>query len=192
MKRLLACLLTVFGGMFMTTPVASAASGACPSLLDHQYVPLEGGAPKSLCEYAGKVILVVNTASQCGFTPQYEGLEALYKKFKGKGLVVVGFPANDFGEQEPGSNKDVAQFCQANFGVTFPMAEKTVVKGRAANPLYQALAAAGGGAPRWNFHKYLIDRSGAKVAGFESSVTPTDSRFTRQIERLLAEPAPGR
>jgi glutathione peroxidase len=190
MKRWFAGLLVLLGGTFMAASVASAA--ACPPLLDHQYVPLEGGAPKSMCEYAGKVILVVNTASQCGFTPQYEGLEALYKKFKGKGLVVVGFPANDFGEQEPGSNKDVAQFCQANFGVTFPMAEKTVVKGKAANPLYQALAAAGGGAPRWNFHKYLIDRSGAKVAGFESSVTPTDSRFTRQIERLLAESAPAR
>ncbi len=169
-----------------------ASAAACPPLLNHSYVPLEGGVPKSLCGYAGKVILVVNTASQCSFTPQYEGLEALYKKFKGKGLVVVGFPANDFGEQEPGSNKEVAQFCQANFGVTFPMAEKTTVAGKAASPFYAALALAGGGAPRWNFHKYLIDRSGARVAGFGSSVAPTDSRLTRQIERLLAEGAPAR
>lgn len=186
MKNVIAGLLVLLGALAMN---ATATAASCPPLLDHRYVPLEGGAPRSMCEYAGKVILVVNTASQCGFTPQYEGLEALYKKFKGRGLVVVGFPANDFGEQESGSNREIAQFCQANFGVTFPMAEKTTVAGKAASPLYAALAKAGGGAPRWNFHKYLIDRSGAKVAGFESSVTPTDSRLTRQIERLLAEPA---
>ena len=188
MKNLIAGLLVLLGGIAMN---AAATTTACPPLLNHSYLPLEGGAPRSLCEYAGKVILVVNTASQCGFTPQYEGLEALYKKFKGKGLVVVGFPANDFGAQESGSNKEIAQFCQANFGVSFPMAEKTTVAGKAASPFYAALASVGGGAPRWNFHKYLIDRSGAKVAGFESSVAPNDSRLTRQIERLLAE-APAR
>ena len=188
MKNLIAGLLVLLGGIAMN---AAATTTACPPLLNHSYLPLEGGAPRSLCEYAGKVILVVNTASQCGFTPQYEGLEALYKMFKGKGLVVVGFPANDFGAQESGSNKEIAQFCQANFGVSFPMAEKTTVAGKAASPFYAALASVGGGAPRWNFHKYLIDRSGAKVAGFESSVAPNDSRLTRQIERLLAE-APAR
>ena len=131
---------------------------------------------------------MVNTASQCGYTPQYEGLEALYKRYQKRGLVVVGFPSNDFGGQEPGSNREVAQFCQMNYGVSFPMFEKTVVAGPQANPFYATLAQRGGGAPRWNFHKYLIDRSGNRVLAFDSTTTPGDARFVREIERLLAEP----
>jgi len=146
------------------------------------------GNPQSLCDYAGKVVLVVNTASQCGYTPQYEGLEALYKRYQKRGLVVVGFPSNDFGGQEPGSNREVAQFCQVNYGVSFPMFEKTVVAGPQANPFYAALAQRGGGAPRWNFHKFLIDRSGNSVLAFDSTTTPGDARFVREVERLLAEP----
>ena len=165
----------------------AASTAACKSVLDHSFPGLLTGKPQSLCDYAGKVVLVVNTASQCGYTPQYEGLEALYKRFQKRGLVVIGFPSNDFGGQEPGSNKEVAQFCQLNYGVSFPMFEKTMVSGPRANPLYAALAQRGGGAPHWNFHKYLIDRSGNRVLGFDSGTSPADARLVREIERLLAE-----
>ena len=118
----------------------------CAPLLDHSFPELLTGKPTSLCQYSGKVVLVVNTASACGFTPQYEGLEALYKRYAARGLVVIGFPSNDFGGQEPGSNKEVAEFCQLNYGVSFPMFEKTTVSGPHANPLHAALAQRGGGA----------------------------------------------
>jgi glutathione peroxidase len=169
---------------------AAAAEAACATLLNHSFPALESGQPRSLCEYRGKVVLVVNTASQCGYTPQYEGLEALYRKYRARGLVVVGFPANDFGGQEPGTNKDVANFCKVNYGVTFPMFEKTVVAGGKANALYTELARRTGTAPRWNFHKYVIDRSGDRVVSFASTVTPGDARLVRQVEQFLAE-APG-
>ena len=175
-------------GLILGTAVPAASPVACKSVLDHSFPTLLSGKPQSLCDYAGKVVLVVNTASQCGYTPQYEGLEALYKRYQKRGLVVVGFPSNDFGGQEPGSNKEVAEFCQLNYGVSFPMYEKTVVSGPRANALYAALAQRGGGAPRWNFHKYLIDRGGNRVLGFDSGTAPTDAKLVREIERLLAEP----
>jgi glutathione peroxidase len=142
--------------------------------------------PISLCQFSGKVLLVVNTASQCGYTPQYEGLEKLYRRYQGRGLVVLGFPANDFGGQEPGSNQDIASFCQINYGVSFPMFAKTTVVGRDVNPLFRDLAAKTGKRPQWNFHKYLVDRKGEVVAAFPSAVEPEDPRITREIERLLA------
>jgi len=160
---------------------------ACPSLLDHQFASLQD-QQVSLCQFRGKVLLIVNTASQCGYTPQYEGLEKLYRRYSDKGLVVLGFPANDFGGQEPGSNKQIAQFCEVNYGVSFPMFAKTSVVGPNANPLYRELAAQTGKAPHWNFHKYLIDRSGKPVAAFESTVEPADAKITAQIERLLVSP----
>jgi glutathione peroxidase len=166
---------------------APAAPGACAPLLDHSFPELLTGKPQSLCQYSGKVVLVVNTASACGFTPQYEGLEALYKRYAARGLVVIGFPSNDFGGQEPGSNKEVAEFCRLNYGVSFPMFEKTSVSGPRANPLHVALAQRGGGAPRWNFHKYLIDRNGAGVTGFPSNIDPDSPRMRREIEKLLAQ-----
>ena len=167
------------------------AQERCKAVLDYIFPGLLSGKPQSLCEYNGKVMLVVNTASECGYTPQYEGLEALYKRYQKRGLVVVGFPANDFGGQEPGSNKQVAEFCQLNYGVSFPMFEKSVVSGPRANPFYAALARRAGAAPQWNFHKYLIDRSGNRVLSFDSSVTPDDAKLVREIERMLAElPAP--
>jgi glutathione peroxidase len=159
----------------------------CGSVLDYSFPALLTGKAQSLCAYSGKVVLVVNTASQCGYTPQYEGLEALYKRYRTRGLVVVGFPSNDFGGQEPGSNKDVAEFCQLNYGVSFPMFEKSAVSGPQANPFYVTLAQRAGAAPRWNFHKYLIDRSGNRVLSFETGVTPNDARIAREIERMLAE-----
>ena len=180
MSGVLGCLLAV--------NVLAAPQAMCKSVLDYSFPELLTGKPQSLCEYTGKVVLVVNTASQCGYTPQYEGLEALFKRYRARGLVVVGFPSNDFGGQEPGSNKEVAQFCQMNYGVSFPMFEKSAVSGPQANAFYAALAQRGGGAPHWNFHKYLIDRAGNRVVGFDSNVTPAAARLAREIERLLAEP----
>lgn len=174
----------------LTMSTLLSAAGAvhaapCPPLLDHQMATLSDEA-QSLCQYRGKVLLVVNTASQCGFTPQYEGLEKLYRKYKDRGLVVLGFPANDFGRQEPGSNKDIAKFCEVNYGVSFPMFAKTTVAGAAANPLYAQLAQKSGRAPQWNFHKYLVDRNGAQVLSFDSQVTPGDAKLVAAIEKLLA------
>ena len=164
-----------------------AAEDPCPSVLDHKFANLMDDSV-SLCQFRGKVLLIVNTASECGYTPQYDGLEKLYRRYRDKGFAVLGFPANDFGGQEPGVNKEIAQFCQVNYGITFPMFAKTSVVGANANPLYRALAAKTGKPPRWNFHKYLLDRSGEPVAAFESAVEPTDPRLTAQIEKLLAAP----
>jgi glutathione peroxidase len=163
----------------------SAAESPCPPVLDHKLVNLQD-EPVSLCQFSGKVLLVVNTASECGYTPQYEGLEKLYRRYREKGFVVLGFPANDFGGQEPGSNKEIAQFCRLNYGVTFPIFAKSSVVGANANPLYRALVAWTGKPPRWNFHKYLLDRAGQPIAVFESAVDPADPRVTSQIEKLLA------
>jgi glutathione peroxidase len=154
---------------------------ACPALLDRSMHDILE-KPQSLCGYAGKVLLVVNTASQCGYTPQYEGLEALYRKYKSRGLVVLGFPSNDFGGQEPGSNKDIADFCVNQYAIDFPMFAKTELR---KNPLFSDLIKATGQAPRWNFHKYLVDRSGAKVQSFDTRVAPDDPKLVTAIERLL-------
>jgi glutathione peroxidase len=171
---------------FVLIMAAGTATAACPPLLDVTLPTLTEDAA-SLCRYEGKVLLVVNTASQCGYTPQYEGLEALHRRYKDKGLVVVGFPSNDFGSQEPGSNKDIASFCEVNYGVSFPMFAKTTVAKGQVNPFYERLARASHSRPRWNFHKYLVDRSGANVVAYESSVEPNDPKLVREIERLLAQ-----
>ncbi len=160
--------------------VANAAL-ACPALLDRKMDTLLE-QPQSLCEYAGRVLLVVNTASQCGYTPQYEGLEALYRKYKARGLVVLGFPSNDFGGQEPGSNKEIAAFCVNQYAIDFPMFAKSRLK---ANALYADLVKATGTAPRWNFHKYLVDRSGRPVHSFDTRVEPDDPKLIAAIEKLL-------
>ena len=164
---------------------ASSAMAACPALLDRKMDTIHE-KPQSLCEYAGKVVLVVNTASECGYTPQYEGLEALYRKYRERGLVVLGFPANDFGGQEPGSNKEIAAFCVNQYAIDFPMFAKIDLK---KSPLYADLAKATGTSPRWNFHKYLIDRSGKQVQSFDTRVEPNDPKLVKQIETLLALPA---
>jgi glutathione peroxidase len=163
--------------------VPTSAMAACPSLLDRNVQTLDEHN-QSLCQYAGKVLLVVNTASQCGYTPQYDGLEALYRKYKAKGLVVLGFPMNDFGGQEPGSNKDISSFCVNQYAIDFPMFAKTELK---ANPLYADLVKTTGEAPKWNFHKYLVDRSGRRVQSFGTKVEPNDPKFVTAIERLLEE-----
>ncbi len=181
---LLGVLVCALGATAGAAPEARAAA-ACPPILDRKLLSLQD-EPVSLCEFRGKVLLVVNTASQCGYTPQYEGLEQLYRRYRERGLVVLGFPANDFGGQEPGSNRQIAQFCQVNYGVTFPMFAKTSVVGAGANPLFRDLEARTGKRPQWNFHKYLVDRAGQPVAAFGSAVEPLDPRLTTQIERLLA------
>ena len=158
------------------------AMAACPALLDRKMDTIHEHT-QSLCEYAGKVVLVVNTASQCGYTPQYDGLEALYRRYRERGLVVLGFPSNDFGGQEPGSNKEIETFCVNQYAIDFPMFAKTELK---RNPLYTDLAKATGAAPRWNFHKYLIDRSGREVQSFDTKVDPNDPKLLAAIERLLS------
>lgn len=167
-------------------PAAAAAPAACPAILKQTFNRLQDEAPQNLCQYAGKVVLVVNTASYCGFTNQYEGLEALYAKYGGKGLVVLGFPSNDFGKQEPGNSKEIADFCYNTYGVKFPMFAKSVVSGPAPNPLYLDLIKQTGKTPAWNFHKYLIDRQGKVVESFPSKVTPDDKKLVGAVEKALA------
>ena len=162
-------------------------SSDCPELLRQRFNRLQTGESQSLCQFRRKVLLIVNTASYCGYTGQYEGLEALYRRYKGRGLVVIGFPSNDFGGQEPGSNQEIAQFCRLTYGVQFPMFEKSSVTNVSANPLFASLGASTGVAPAWNFYKYLVDRQGRPVAGFGSRTTPDDHALVQLIERLLAE-----
>lgn len=171
------------GATAQSAPAQSPVS--CPPLLNQQFPRLQDEKPQSLCQYAGKVLLVVNTASYCGFTPQYKGLEALHRRYRDRGLVVLGFPSNDFA-QEKGSNQDIAEFCENTFGVQFPMFAKSAVRGSDANPLFRELAARTGRQPMWNFHKYLIGRDGAPVAQFSSLTAPEDAALVARIEKLLA------
>ena len=145
------------------------------------------GTPVSLSAWAGKVVLIVNTASECGYTPQYEGLEALHAKYEARGFAVLGFPSNDFGGQEPGTAEQIATFCKTKYGVTFPMFEKVPVKGNGRAPLYAVLAEAKG-EPKWNFHKYLVDKPGRPVEAWPSSVMPSSEEIAQAIERELARP----
>lgn len=159
---------------------------SCGVLQNQQFTRLHDVVSDNLCErFQGQVLLIVNTASQCGFTPQLEGLEALYQHYRDKGFAVLGFPSNDF-YQERKSEAEIASFCKENYGVTFPMYQKSSVRGNDANPLYQQLAAQTGDAPKWNFFKYLVDRQGRAVALFSSRTTPEDAALRQQIEALLA------
>jgi len=178
-------------GTASATHLANAPAGsadACPPLLRHSFAPIQGGPAQSLCQYQGRVVLIVNTASQCGYTRQYEGLESLYKKYRDRGLVVLGFPSNDFGGQEPGSNQQIEEFCRTVYGVQFPMFEKANAARLADNPLYADLVTRTGQSPKWNFHKYLIDRSGQRVSSYPSAVEPRE--LGAPIEKLLAENPP--
>ena len=166
-------------------PAAAPAAASCPALLKQNFNRLQDDAPQNLCQYAGKVILVVNTASYCGFTKQYEGLEKLYAKYSPKGLVVLGFPSNDFGKQEPGSAKEIADLCYNTYGVKFPMFAKSVVSGSAPNPLHAQLIKATGKEPKWNFTKYLIDRNGKVIEHYPSKVAPEDKALVSRIEQAL-------
>ena len=167
-------------------PKALINSSTCPAILQFTFKRLQDDAPQNLCQYAGKVVLVVNTASFCGFTKQYEGLEALYAKYGDKGLVVLGFPSNDFGKQEPGSSKEIADFWYNTYGVKFPMFAKSSVQGDDVNPLYAQLIKATGTTPKWNFYKYLIDRKGKIVDSFISTTTPESKTLIEPLEKALA------
>nr|WP_198118658.1 glutathione peroxidase [Massilia rhizosphaerae] len=170
------------------TPAAAAQPSAhpasCPAVLQHTFKRLQDEAPQDLCQYAGKVVLVVNTASYCGFTKQYDGLEKLYAKYAPRGLVVLGFPSNDF-KQEDADAKKIADLCYNTYGVKFPMFTSTVVTGTGANPLYSELIKATGNQPKWNFNKYLIDRNGNVIDYFPSKVTPEDPTLVGKIEQAL-------
>jgi glutathione peroxidase len=182
MKSLIAALVLAASAGNAT----AAGPAACAPALDFAVRPLLGREPVHLCErFRDAVVLIVNTASKCAFTPQYEGLETLYGRYRDRGLVVAGFPSNDFGGQEPGSEQQVSDFCRLTYGVQFPMFGKTRVSGAAADPLYRYLAEVSGDAPRWNFHKYLIDRQGRVVASFPGEVAPDDPRLIVAIEALL-------
>jgi glutathione peroxidase len=186
------CLLMSLGlipsvvSVLNSSPVSAKESSTCPALLNHNFRTLQG-KPENLCAYQGKVLLVVNTASFCGYTSQYKDLQDLYQKYKAQGFVVMGFPANDFGKQEPGSDKEIAKFCKETYKVSFPMFSKSVVKGEALNPLFGQLQQKTGEAPLWNFHKYLIDRKGQQVLSFGSSTSPQDPKLIKALTGMLAQ-----
>jgi glutathione peroxidase len=165
------------------TMTASAAS-----LNDFTLTGIDG-KPMALDQFRGKAVLLVNTASECGYTGQYDGLEALYLANKDKGLVIIGVPSNDFGGQEPGKAEEIATFCKLNYGVTFPLADKTVVKGKDAHPVYQWAAGEAGmlGTPKWNFHKYLFGRDGTFIDWFSTPTEPGSAKIKTAIEKALAQ-----
>ena len=167
-----------------TVSADTAAASACPAGLHFNFLRLQDEKPQDLCQYSGKVVVIVNTASYCGFTPQYKSLEALYSRYKDRGLVVLGFPSNDF-SQEPGNNAQIADFCENTYGVKFPMFAKSHVSGADANALYVELAAQSGQKPHWNFHKYILNRQGKVDASYPSAVGADDHTFIREIEKLL-------
>ena len=164
-------------------PWSVALAGTCPALLDRTFKTVHG-EDVNLCDYSDRAILVVNTASRCGFTPQFSKLQAMYDRYKDQGLVVIGFPSNDF-RQELASNKEVGEFCLVNYGVKFPMVEKSSVKGPAANPLFKDLAKATGHEPSWNFHKYLIAPGGAAVYSFGTSTQPDAGEVMAKLKPML-------
>ena len=166
---------------------SAASTRVCPALLQQNVLRLQDEKPQSLCQYTGKVVVIVNTASFCGFTPQYKSLEALHTQYQSRGLVVLGFPSNDF-SQESGSNQEIAAFCENTFGVKFPMFTKTAVSGKNASPLFKQLALKSGTTPRWNFYKYVVSRDGSEVSSFSSMTDPASREFRAEIEKQLARP----
>jgi glutathione peroxidase len=186
MKWLFFLPLMVFNLMLNPSDAnANPASATCAPALSHTFLRLQDEVPQNLCQYQGKVIMVVNTASFCGFTSQYEGLEKVYARYKDKGFVILGFPSNDFGQQEPGSNKEIAEFCKNTYDVKFPMFAKSSVSGKDANPLFKMLISKTGTSPKWNFYKYLIDRNGNIVESYNSLSKPDGKSITSEIEKLL-------
>ena len=171
-------------GAILLLGASAASASQCPAFLDHEFKKLRSPQTVNLCtETAGKPVLIVNTASHCGFTPQFEGLEALNQKYRERGLVIIGFPSDDF-RQEADDEAETAEVCFINYGVTFTMLAPTSVKGEAANPVFQELNRRSE-APSWNFNKYLVSADGESVQHFESKVTPESATLTGAIERLL-------
>jgi glutathione peroxidase len=179
LRALVLSLVLLSGG---TMPAAAT------TLHDFTLIGIDG-KPMPLKQFEGKPVLLVNTASECGFTGQYDGLEKLWQTYKDKGLVIIGVPANDFGGQEPGKAEEIATFCKLNYGVTFPLADKTVVKGSGAHPVYVWAGDQAGmvGRPKWNFHKYLFSRDGKFVDWFSTPTEPMSSKITKAVEKALAE-----
>ena len=176
--------------LMITVPTVLAADTAQPGrAYDFEFVAIDG-KPLPLKAFEGRVLLVVNTASFCGFTPQYKGLQALWEAYEARGLTVIGVPSNDFGGQEPKSAGEIKSFCEGAFGVTFPLTEKAVVRGSAAHPFYKWVLSSLGekAAPGWNFHKYLVARDGRVVASFNSGVEPQSEQLTSALEAELAKP----
>ena len=189
MKKLLATaagLVSMLTAATVTTPVLAAAGSA----FDFEFQSIDG-KPMKLGDWRGKVLLVVNTASFCGFTKQYAGLQELWSKYAAQGLVVVGVPSNDFGGQEPKAEGEIKKFREGAFGVTFPLTAKYAVTGNDAHPFFKWAASAAGpdGVPNWNFHKYLIGRDGRMIASFSTRLSPASGEVTGAIEKALAEPA---
>jgi len=194
-RALFCCLLLIQLAMIgakastVNTDTNGQASTSCPAILQHTPERLQDEKPIPLCQYAGQVILIVNTASYCGFTPQYKGLEALYDQYKQKGFVILGFPSNDF-SQEPDKNSQIADFCENTFGVKFPMFTKTSVKGPHASALFKQLTQRTQTAPKWNFYKYLISKDGQTIKSFNSLTSPDDKAFIAEIEKQLTTKTP--
>jgi glutathione peroxidase len=183
MRRRLLCFI-----LGVLAVAAARAEGGCAPALDFAKRPLAGSEPVRLCEvYRGQVVMIVNTASKCAFTPQYEALEALYAKYRDRGFVVLGFPSNDFGGQEPGTEAQIQEFCRSTYGVKFPMFEKTHAGRAQADPLFRKLGELAGEYPRWNFHKYLLDRDGNLAASFGSFTSPDSRKVVERIESLLGD-----
>ena len=177
-------LLILLAGLLVSEP--SFAAEKCAPALDFTVRTLAGEDEVKLCDaYRDQVVLIVNTASKCAFTPQYEGLEALYRNYRERGFVVLGFPSNDFGNQEPGTEKEIQRFCRNTYSIEFPMFEKARVRKGVADPLFQRLAELGGGYPKWNFFKYLIDRNGELVESYSSFTQPESKKLVDTIESLL-------
>ena len=184
-------LLALVGGIAFIGGSAPVASAKTKSVLDFKMTDIDG-KEVALKKYKGDVILIVNTASKCGYTPQYEGLEAIYKKYNSQGLEILGFPANNFGGQEPGTESEIKEFCESKYKVTFPMFAKISVKGDDQHPLYNFLTSKEtdpqfAGDISWNFNKFLVDRSGKVVARFSSKDTPEGEAVTGAIEKYLKE-----
>lgn len=172
----------------MADPVKADRVGDCPATLDYTLRELNSDRQVNLCEvYKDKVVMLVNTASKCAYTDQYEGLEAMYQQYKDQGLVILGFPSNDFGGQEPGTEKQVQEFCRLTYSVKFPMFEKTHAAKRNASPIYKTLGDMAGEYPRWNFHKYVLNRNGDLIGSFPSSTKPDDKDLVGLIKANLSE-----
>jgi len=172
-------------------PAALAQSAPEHDILNRDYRPLAGREPVNLRQsYGGEVLLVINTASKCGFTPQFDALEALHAKYREQGFAVLGFPSGDFREQEFDDEGEILEFCRLTYGVQFPMFEKVHVIGTEVTGLYRDLSAATNAPPRWNFHKYLLDRTGRVIGHWPSRTTPDAPELVQAIERALAEPRP--
>ncbi len=187
-RQLLGLIMSFFSAAHvMAAPVPGVpTAGGCPAALNFTLRELGGRNPINLCEtYLGKVVVIVNTASKCGFTGQFAGLEKLYGDYKDRGLVVLGFPSNDFAGQDPGSEQEIKEFCRLTYGVKFPMFEKTHAARANADPLYQTLGEMAGEYPAWNFHKYVLNPKGELIGSFSSFVAPQSEKLIKLIEANL-------